>query len=61
MSVWDAAGNTDYCTVTLNVQANGSACSGSRIAGDIGTEANEMVQNVSVLLQNMRAMSLKQI
>ena len=55
MSVWDAAGNTDYCTVTLNVQANGSACSGSRIAGDIGTEANEMVQNVSVLLQNMNS------
>jgi len=53
MSVWDAAGNTDYCTVTLNVQANGTACSGSRIAGSIGTEVNEMVQYVNVILQNM--------
>lgn len=61
MSVWDAAGNTDYCTVTLNVQANGSACSGSRIAGNIGTEVNEMVQSVSVLLQNMNSSETKAV
>ena len=53
MSVWDAAGNTDYCTVTLNVQANGTACTGSRIAGSVGTETNQMVQNVTMSLQNM--------
>ncbi|KXK38750.1 MAG: T9SS type A sorting domain-containing protein [Saprospiraceae bacterium] len=53
MSVWDEAGNTDYCTVTLNVQANGGACSGSRIAGSISNQANEMVEAVNVSLQNM--------
>ncbi|MBK8885875.1 MAG: T9SS type A sorting domain-containing protein [Saprospiraceae bacterium] len=53
MSVWDVAGNTDFCTVTLNVQANGTACAGSRLAGNIGTEGNDMVQNVTVSLQNM--------
>lgn len=52
MSVWDASGNTDFCTVTLNVQAN-SGCSGSRIAGNVGNEANEMLENVIVLLENM--------
>jgi hypothetical protein len=52
MSVWDAAGNTDFCTVTLNVQSNDS-CGGSRIAGVIGTEVNEMVENVTVALENM--------
>jgi hypothetical protein len=53
MSVWDASFNTDYCTVTLNVQANGTACSGSRLAGSVGTETNKMVQNVEVGLLNM--------
>ncbi len=52
MSVWDAAGNTDFCTVTLNVQAN-SGCSGSRLAGNVSTEANEMVGDVVVVLENM--------
>lgn len=52
MSVWDASGNTDFCTVTLNVQAN-DACGGSRIAGVIGTIENESVDNVTVLLENM--------
>ena len=55
MSVWDAAGNTDYCTVTLHVQANGTACSGSRMAGNIGKENNEMIRNVVVVLQNMNS------
>ncbi|MCZ2100684.1 MAG: T9SS type A sorting domain-containing protein [Chitinophagales bacterium] len=52
MSVWDAAGNTDFCTVTLNVQSN-SGCTGSRIAGKVSTEANEMVSDVIVILENM--------
>lgn len=53
ISVWDAAGNTDYCTVTLNVQANGTACSGARMAGDITTEENAKVKDVQVSLENM--------
>lgn len=52
MSVWDESGNTDFCTVTLNVQAN-SGCGGSRIAGNIGNEANEMLENAIVLIENM--------
>ncbi|MBK9736127.1 MAG: T9SS type A sorting domain-containing protein [Saprospiraceae bacterium] len=52
MSVWDKAENTDYCTVSVDIQANGTACAGSRIAGDISTEDNEMVQDVQVILQN---------
>ncbi|MBK8624256.1 MAG: T9SS type A sorting domain-containing protein [Saprospiraceae bacterium] len=61
MSVWDAASNTDYCTVTLNVQSNTNCKKGSKIAGNIGTDANEMVQNVSVLLQNMNSSETKAI
>ena len=53
MSVWDAGGNTDYCSVTLNVQANGTACSGARLAGTIGTERNDMIKDVQVILQNL--------
>ncbi|MBK8626742.1 MAG: T9SS type A sorting domain-containing protein [Saprospiraceae bacterium] len=52
MSVWDAGGNTDFCTVKLFVQANGTSCPGYRIAGNIGTEYNNMVSNVSLLLSN---------
>lgn len=59
MSVWDAAGNTDYCTVTLNIQANGTACSGSRLAGNIGTNSNEMVKDVTVVLENMNSNETK--
>lgn len=51
MSVWDASGNTDYCTVTLTVQANGTACAGARMAGDVGTESNKMVEEVAVTLR----------
>lgn len=52
MSVWDASGNTDFCTVILNVQAN-SGCSGSRIAGTITNEASEKISDVIVSLENM--------
>jgi hypothetical protein len=53
MSVWDASGNTDFCSVTLFVQANGTSCVGSRIAGNIGTENSRMVSDVIVILKNM--------
>lgn len=52
MYVWDAAGNFDFCTVSINIQSNG-ACTGSRIAGTVGTESNEMVKEVMVSLTNM--------
>lgn len=52
MYVWDLAGNFDFCTVTINIQAN-SACTGSRIAGNVGTESTEMVDDVMVTLTNM--------
>ena len=50
MSVWDASDNTDFCTVTLYIQANGTSCAGSRIAGNIGTENAKMVEEVTVFL-----------
>lgn len=53
MSVWDASGNTDFCSVTLFVQANGTSCVGSRIAGNIGTENSRMVSDVIVILKNL--------
>ncbi|MBK9257396.1 MAG: T9SS type A sorting domain-containing protein [Saprospiraceae bacterium] len=52
MYVWDVAGNFDFCTVTVNIQDNGG-CAGSRIAGSIGNEELEMVEDVQVTLQNM--------
>lgn len=59
MYVWDAAGNSDFCTVTINIQANGTACSGSRLAGNIGTTENEMVKDVSVVLENLNSNETK--
>jgi hypothetical protein len=55
MYVWDVAGNFDFCTVTIKIQANGTACSGSRIAGNVGTSVNEMVKDVEVVLRNMNS------
>ncbi|MEZ4910761.1 MAG: cohesin domain-containing protein [Saprospiraceae bacterium] len=52
MSVWDAEGNTDYCTVKLNIQANGTACGGSRIAGHVATEDVKTIENVEVNVMN---------
>jgi large repetitive protein len=52
MSVWDAALNTDFCTVTINVQANGTSCTGSRIAGNISRSQTEMVKDVAVTVRN---------
>ena len=59
MYVWDEAGNYDYCTVTINIQANGTACSGARMAGNVGTESNNMVKDVQVVLQNMTSNETK--
>ncbi len=52
MSVWDAAGNTDYCTVKLTIQSNGDACGGSRVAGQIATEEIKMIEDVEVNVMN---------
>lgn len=52
MSVWDAGNNTDYCTVTLYVQANGTSCAGSRLIGNTQTESLQAVENVEVTLTN---------
>jgi hypothetical protein len=49
--VWDQSWNSDYCTVTIDVQAN-EGCTGSRVAGNISRTATEMVKNVQVTLTN---------
>jgi hypothetical protein len=54
MSVWDQSWNSDYCTVTLNVQANDGDCVGSRIAGNISRSSTEMIKNVHVTLSNLQ-------
>lgn len=52
--VTDAAGNQDFCTVRLQVQANPPACINfSRIVGNVGTESNEMVPETYVIIENM--------
>lgn len=50
--VTDAAGNTDFCTTTINIQVN-SGCEGARIAGQIATEVSGNVGAVEVMLENM--------
>jgi hypothetical protein len=56
MYVWDAAKNSDYCTVTLVLQKN-TGCAPSRpsIGGDISTGKNDMIKDVQVELQNMNS------
>ncbi len=55
MWVFDASGNSAYCTVTLIVQNNG-VCDGeegaSRIQGDIFSETNEKVENTMVTISS---------
>ncbi len=53
MWVTDAAGNQDFCSVKVNIQANGDICGNSRIAGAIGTESNDMAEAVKVTLTNI--------
>jgi Cohesin domain/PKD-like domain/Secretion system C-terminal sorting domain len=54
----DAAGNSDFCTVDLRVQANDGACDTSiveqklNIRGNIYNEISEVVENVSIGLQS---------
>lgn len=51
VTVWDQSWNSDYCTVTLDVQAN-SGCTGARVAGNVSRTSTEMVKNVQVKLTN---------
>ncbi|MBK7806016.1 MAG: T9SS type A sorting domain-containing protein [Saprospiraceae bacterium] len=57
----DAAGNSDFCTVTLVVQDNGNSCGSSideeengriSLKGNIYNETDEMVQNVQIELKS---------
>jgi hypothetical protein len=53
ISVWDRSWNTDFCTVTIDIQGNNCATVGSRIAGNISRGQADMVQNVQVTLENI--------
>ena len=51
--VWDGCGNRDFCLVNVRLVDNNGACgpgggTGSLIAGEVRTEAGEMIENVSV-------------
>lgn len=57
----DAAGNSDFCTVTLRVQDNNNSCGSNAgngengrisVRGSIYNESDEMVQNVSIELKS---------
>jgi len=57
----DAAGNSDFCTVTLVVQDNGNSCGSNvdeeengriSLKGNIYNETDEMVQNVQIELKS---------
>ncbi len=49
----DDAGNSDFCTVEIDIQDNLGACDNNpRIAGSIYTEENEMVEDVEVMLHD---------
>lgn len=52
--VTDAAGNSDFCTTTINIQVNGG-CEGARIAGQISTEVASNVGAVEVMLEDMES------
>ena len=55
----DSSGNQDFCTTSINIQANGAICDTIgqrpivRIEGDVFTEMDQMVEDVEVGLQNM--------
>ncbi|MBT8229375.1 MAG: T9SS type A sorting domain-containing protein [Bacteroidia bacterium] len=60
LNVWviDDAFNKDFCHTAINIQANNDICpqdtmTGMMIAGHIGTEMSEMVENIEVSLQKM--------
>ena len=49
MWVTDAAGNKEFCSVKINIQANGAACGGNRIVGGkIATEGNHAMPALEV-------------
>lgn len=54
MWVTDAAGNQDYCTVTINIQPN-QACGQGRVSGKITTEYSAPVREVEVTLNKMNS------
>ncbi|MCB9327134.1 MAG: T9SS type A sorting domain-containing protein [Lewinellaceae bacterium] len=53
MWVTDAAGNQDFCSVKINIQANGDLCGNSRIGGSISTISDQMANDISVSLTDM--------
>ena len=63
--IWftDASGNKDFCQTTVNIQANGGICDGGIsnsmiIAGNVETEFNEVLENVTISLQSMEDQSM---
>ena len=52
--VTDEAGNSDFCSTTINIQSN-DGCEGSRIAGTIATELSGDVELVEVMLEDMES------
>ena len=57
----DAAGNSDFCTVSLNVQDNGNICAPTTtqtkvsVKGNIYTDADQSVEDVQVELMSNQA------
>ncbi len=55
--VWDEFGNNDFCSTTVTVQDNFSACDSSNskpiIVGNIKNDKNEPVQNVEVSINGI--------
>ncbi len=57
---FDDAGNSDYCSVVVEVQDNNDVCGeeGERLAGTIATQDDIMMENVSVNLTGANDMSV---
>lgn len=56
MTVWDGKYNHDFCSVNLTLIDNQDACGGApraAIAGDVSTEENNEVSEVTVSLENL--------
>jgi large repetitive protein len=59
ISVWDRSWNTDFCTVSLDIQGNNCETFGSRIAGNISRSQSEMIKDVQVTLENITSNETK--
>ena len=64
MWVTDVAGNKEFCSVKINIQANPGACGTTTgnitvISGNVGTEQGRKVNNVSVSLTSTETMIVK--